>query len=61
MGRKKKKSFMTPKAARRKARKRLSSAKGRSKKEFTYRGYTVEELKTFPVCGQAKRTLPLQA
>ena len=36
MGRKKKKSFMTPKAARRKARKRLSSAKGRAKKEFTY-------------------------
>lgn len=49
MGRKKKKSFMTPKAARRKARKRLSSAKGRAKKEFTYRGYTVEELKTFPM------------
>ena len=44
MGRKKKKSFMTPKASRRKARKRLSTTSGRVKKEFTYRGYTVEEL-----------------
>ena len=37
MGRKKKKSFMTPKASRRKARKRLSTTTGRVKKEFTYR------------------------
>ena len=44
MARKKKKSFMTPKASRRKARKRLSTTSGRVKKEFTYRGYTVEEL-----------------
>ena len=35
---------MTPKASRRKARKRLSTTSGRIKKEFTYRGYTVEEL-----------------
>jgi small subunit ribosomal protein S19 len=44
MARKKKKSFMTPKASRRKARKRLSTTSGRIKKEFTYRGYSVEEL-----------------
>jgi len=44
MARKKKKSFMTPKASRRKARKRLSTTTGRVKKEFTYRGYTIEEL-----------------
>lgn len=44
MARKKKKSFMTPKASRRKARKRLSTTTGRVKKQFTYRGYTMEEL-----------------
>ena len=44
MARKKKKSFMTPKASRRKARKRLSTTTGRVKKEFTYRGYTIEQL-----------------
>ena len=44
MARKKKKSFMTPKASRRKARKRLSTTTGRVKKEFTYRGHTMEEL-----------------
>ncbi|MBL6891220.1 MAG: 30S ribosomal protein S19 [Candidatus Poseidoniaceae archaeon] len=44
MARNKKKSFMTPKASRRKARKRLSTTTGRVKKEFTYRGYTIEEL-----------------
>ena len=44
MARKKKKSFMTPKASRRKARKRLSTTTGRVKKEFTYRGYTMDEL-----------------
>jgi len=37
---------MTPKASRRKARKRLSTTTGRIKKIFTYRGYTVEELST---------------
>ena len=44
MGRKKKKSFMTPKASRRKARKRLSTTTGRVKKEFTYRGFSMDEL-----------------
>ena len=44
MARKKKKSFMTPKASRRKARKRLSTTTGRGKKEFPYRGYTMDEL-----------------
>ena len=44
MGRKKKKSFMTPKASRRKARKRLSTTTGRVKKEFTYRGFSMEDL-----------------
>ena len=44
MARKKKKSFMTPKASRRKARKRLSTTTGRIKKEFTYRGFTLEQL-----------------
>ena len=44
MARKKKKSFMTPKASRRKARKRLSTTTGRVMTEFTYRGYTMEEL-----------------
>ena len=44
MARKNKKSFMTPKASRRKARKRLSTTTGRVKKEFTYRGYTMEDL-----------------
>ena len=38
---KKKKSFMTPKASRRKARKRLATTTSRAKKEFTYRGYSV--------------------
>ena len=46
---KKKKSFMTPKASRRKARKRLSTTSARAKKEFTYRGYSVEELKEMPM------------
>ncbi len=46
---KKKKSFMTPKASRRKARKKRSSITGRKKKEFTYRGYEVEELKSMPL------------
>ena len=44
MARKNKKYFMTPKASRTKARKRLSTTTGRVKKEFTYRGYTMEEL-----------------
>jgi small subunit ribosomal protein S19 len=46
---KKKKSFMTPKASRRKARKKRSTATGRRKKEFTYRGYEIEELRNMPL------------
>ena len=46
---KKKKSFMTPKASRRKARKKRTTITGRKKKEFTYRGYEVEELKAMPI------------
>jgi len=46
---KKKKSFMTPKASRRKARKKRSNVTGRKKKEFTYRGYEVDELKAMPL------------
>ena len=46
---KKKKSFMTPKASRRKARKKRSTVSGRKRKEFTYRGYEVSELKTMPL------------
>ena len=46
---KKKKSFMTPKASRRKARKKRTTVTGRKKKEFTYRGYEVEELKAMPL------------
>ncbi|MGY8699251.1 MAG: hypothetical protein ACKVHC_06065, partial [Candidatus Poseidoniales archaeon] len=49
MARKNKKSFMTPKASRRKARKRLSTTSGRVKREFTYRGYSVEELSKMPL------------
>jgi len=40
---------MTPKASRRKARKRLSTTTGRIKKEFTYRGYSVAELTVLPL------------
>ena len=46
---KKKKSFMTPKASRRKARKKRTTVTGRKKKEFTYRGYEVDELKAMPI------------
>jgi small subunit ribosomal protein S19 len=49
MARNKKKSLMTPKASRRKARKRLSTTTGRVKKEFTYRGYSIEELSNLPL------------
>jgi len=45
----KKKSFMTPKASRRKARKRLSTTSARVKKEFTYRGYNLEQLNAMPM------------
>ena len=40
---------MTPKASRRKARKRLSTTTARQKKEFTYRGYDVETLSNMPM------------
>lgn len=40
---------MTPKASRRKARKRLSTTTARQKKEFTYRGYDVETLTNMPM------------
>ena len=40
---------MTPKASRRKARKKRAAVTGRKKKEFTYRGYEVEELKAMPL------------
>ena len=45
----KKKSFMTPKASRRKARTRLSTTSARVKKEFTYRGFTMDELNAMPM------------
>ena len=48
MARRKKKVMRTPKAARRAARKRRSGVSERRKKEFTYRGHTVDELKTLP-------------
>jgi len=40
---------MTPKASRRKARKRLSTTSARVKKEFTYRGFTMEQLGSMPM------------
>ena len=41
---KRKKRFMTPKAARRRQRKLRSKRAERRKKEFTYRGFTLEKL-----------------
>ena len=49
MARRKKKVIRTPKAARRAARKRRSGISERRKKEFTYRGLSVEELKALPM------------
>lgn len=49
MARRKKKFMRTPKAARRAARKRRSGVAERRKKQFTYRGMTVDELKELPV------------
>ena len=40
---------MTPKASRRKARKRLSTTTARQKKEFTYRGHDIESLVNMPM------------
>ena len=48
MARRKKKVMRTPKAARRAARKRRSGVAERRKKQFTYRGYTVDQLKALP-------------
>ena len=48
MARRKKKVMRTPKAARRAARKRRSGISERRKKQFTYRGLTVEELTALP-------------
>ena len=49
MARRKKKVMRTPKAARRAARKRRSGISERRKKEFTYRGLTIEELNALPI------------
>ena len=49
MARRKKKVMRTPKAARRAARKRRSGVAERRKKQFTYRGYTVDQLKGMPI------------
>lgn len=45
MARKKRKGATTPGAARRKARKRKEQIAVREKKQFLYKGYTIEELK----------------
>ena len=45
---KRKKRFMTPKAARRRTRKLKSQIAERRKKEFTYRGLTLDELQALP-------------
>jgi len=44
-----KKSFRKPKAARRQARKRRMGVAERRKREFTYRGYTMEEMLNMPL------------
>ena len=49
MARRKKKVMRTPKAARRAARKRRSGVAERRKKQFTYRGLSVEELQALPM------------
>ena len=49
MARRKKKVMRTPKAARRAARKRRSGVAERRKKQFTYRGLTVDELNELPM------------
>ena len=49
MARKSKKMFRSPKLARRQARKRRSQISERRKKEFLWRGYTIEELKQMPL------------
>ena len=49
MARRKKKVMRTPKAARRAARKRRSGVAERRKKQFTYRGLSVEDLQALPM------------
>ncbi|MFO7619255.1 MAG: 30S ribosomal protein S19 [Thermoplasmata archaeon] len=50
----------SPKAARRKARKKKSSIAARRKKEFTFQGFTVEELQKMPV-DEVLQLLPARA
>jgi small subunit ribosomal protein S19 len=45
----KKKKFSSPKAARRRSRKRKSTILARAKKEFTFMGHTVPELQEMPI------------
>ncbi len=47
--RRSKKVFRSPKLARRQARKRRSKISERRKKEFLWRGYTIEQLKEMPL------------
>ena len=49
MARKQTKGVSSAKAARRKSRKRKGAITARRKKEFTYRGFTVEELQEMPM------------
>jgi len=49
MARKQTKGVSSAKASRRKARKRKGAIAARRKKEFTYRGFTVEELQEMPM------------
>ncbi len=49
MARRTKKTATSAKAARRRSRKLKSSIQARKKKEFTYRGYTLEQLQAMPV------------
>ena len=52
MARRRKKSFRTPKAVRRQARKRKMGVAERRKREFTYRGHTLPELQAMPLWGE---------
>jgi small subunit ribosomal protein S19 len=49
MARKSKKMFRSPKTARRQARKRRSTIAERRKKEFLWRGMTIDQLKQLPL------------
>ena len=49
MARRSKKSFRSPKLARRQARKRRSKISERRKKEFLWRGYTLDQLLEMPL------------